>query len=85
MNFSMIKARIEEAREPGDRRRTSRHPVEIGAKVRELGFTKELLIAVSGYGQQDDRERSRKAGFDHHLVKPVDMLELLSLLKKVRA
>lgn len=58
---------------------------DVAMKVRELGFAKELLIAVSGYGQADDRERSRKAGFDHHLVKPVDMRELLSLLGSVRA
>ena len=31
-----------------------------------------LLIAVSGYGQDRDRELSREAGFDMHLVKPVD-------------
>jgi CheY-like chemotaxis protein/two-component sensor histidine kinase len=32
-----------------------------------------LLIAVTGYGQQSDRAQSRAAGFDHHLVKPVDI------------
>jgi two-component system CheB/CheR fusion protein len=37
------------------------------------------LIAVSGYGQEQDRRRSREAGFDHHLVKPVapDVLRTL--------
>jgi two-component system CheB/CheR fusion protein len=30
------------------------------------------MIALSGYGQPDDRRRSQAAGFDHHLVKPVD-------------
>ena len=30
-----------------------------------------MFIAVSGYGQEADRARSREAGFDHHLVKPV--------------
>jgi len=38
------------------------------------------LIAVSGYGQDIDRQRSREAGFDHHLVKPVDINVLLELL-----
>jgi len=37
MNFRMIKARIEEARDTSDRRRTSRLPVDPGARVRELG------------------------------------------------
>lgn len=31
------------------------------------------LIAITGYGQESDRERTRAAGFDAHLVKPVDM------------
>jgi PAS domain S-box-containing protein len=39
-----------------------------------------LIIAVSGYGQPDDLRRSREAGFDHHLVKPVDFDALLRLL-----
>lgn len=39
-----------------------------------------LLIAVSGYGRDEDRERSRSAGCEHHLVKPVDFDRLLALL-----
>ena len=39
-----------------------------------------LLIAVSGYGRPEDRERSRLAGCAHHLVKPVDFDRLLALL-----
>lgn len=39
-----------------------------------------LLVAISGYGQDEDRRRSREAGFDHHLVKPVDFNQLASLL-----
>jgi CheY-like chemotaxis protein/anti-sigma regulatory factor (Ser/Thr protein kinase) len=38
------------------------------------------LIAVSGYGQEEDRRRARTAGFDRHLTKPVDPEELLQLL-----
>jgi two-component system CheB/CheR fusion protein len=38
------------------------------------------LIAVSGYGQEEDRRRSRQAGFDHHLVKPVAPEALQKLL-----
>jgi len=38
------------------------------------------LIAVTGYGQQQDRQRSRDAGFDHHLVKPVQFDTLVELL-----
>lgn len=39
-----------------------------------------LLIAISGYGQKADEERSRDAGFDHHLVKPVELSALRSML-----
>jgi PAS domain S-box-containing protein len=36
------------------------------------------IIAVTGYGRANDRERSRQAGFDSHLVKPVDLNELIA-------
>lgn len=39
-----------------------------------------LLIALTGYGHPADRERAREAGFDHHMVKPPDVVELLELL-----
>ncbi|HUP23101.1 MAG TPA: PAS domain S-box protein [Thermoanaerobaculia bacterium] len=39
-----------------------------------------LLVAVTGWGQDSDRERSQQAGFDLHLVKPVDLAKLESLL-----
>jgi len=38
-----------------------------------------LLIALSGYGQAEHRESSRNAGFDHHLVKPIDTERLQAL------
>jgi len=39
-----------------------------------------LLVAVTGYGQEGDRHRSQKAGFDYHLVKPVDLDAVEKLL-----
>ena len=39
-----------------------------------------LIIALSGYGQEEDRRKSLEAGFDHHLIKPVDFDTLLALL-----
>lgn len=39
------------------------------------------MIAVTGYGSEEDRRRSREAGFDEHLTKPVDPLRLLQLLQ----
>lgn len=41
------------------------------------------LIAMTGYGQEEDIERSRKSGFDHHLVKPVSLATLQELLLKL--
>src|SRR5262249_20617258 len=55
---------------------------EVGATLRQHpGSARAQLIAVSGYGQAEDRERSRAAGFDLHLVKPVDPVEVLRLLE----
>ena len=42
------------------------------------------LIAVTGYGQEDDRAQTRAAGFNYHLVKPVNVTELLDLLAQVK-
>ena len=44
-----------------------------------------LLIALTGWGQPDDRLRVSAAGFDHHLLKPVDTNEMLALLLRPRA
>jgi CheY-like chemotaxis protein len=42
-----------------------------------------VLIACTGWGQPDDRRRSQDAGFDHHLVKPVNAREILQLLGRI--
>jgi DNA-binding response OmpR family regulator len=39
-----------------------------------------LLVALTGWGQEDDRRRGRDAGFDHHLVKPAEFGALQALL-----
>jgi CheY-like chemotaxis protein/two-component sensor histidine kinase len=49
--------------------------------IREQSWGRDmLLIAMTGWGQEADRQRSREAGFDHHLVKPVDLDALERLL-----
>jgi two-component system, chemotaxis family, CheB/CheR fusion protein len=46
---------------------------EVARRLRALPETKDaLLVAMTGWGQEEDRQRSREAGFDHHLVKPLD-------------
>lgn len=47
---------------------------------RQDGLTEALLIAVSGFGHDEARQRARQAGFNHHLVKPVALEALLRLL-----
>jgi len=42
-----------------------------------------VLVAVTGYGQQNDRTETRAAGFSHHLVKPVVPSELLAILEEI--
>jgi CheY-like chemotaxis protein len=41
-----------------------------------------VLIALTGWGQDQDRRRTREAGFDHHLVKPTDIQQLKRLLRE---
>jgi signal transduction histidine kinase/CheY-like chemotaxis protein len=54
---------------------------EVASHIRKEDWGRDaLLIAVTGWGQQEDRERSRAAGFDHHLTKPVDPDLLQELL-----
>jgi CheY-like chemotaxis protein len=43
------------------------------------------LVAVTGYGQPEDRRRALNAGFDAHVVKPVDPADLLALLAALHA
>ena len=57
---------------------------ELAPRLRAL--TPQLkLVAVTGYGQEDDRKRSRAAGFDDHLVKPVDFGQLQATLARYDA
>ena len=56
---------------------------EVARRLRADPATKDaLLIALSGYGQDEDRQRARDAGFDHHFVKPIEPSALLAWLAK---
>ena len=58
---------------------------ELAAAIRErLGDTIRLM-AMSGYGQPDDVRRSEAAGFDRHLIKPVDPRRLAAALRDIRS
>ena len=59
---------------------------EVARRLRAMPDLGDLtLIALSGYGREEDRVRSREAGMDHHLVKPVDLEALQALLAGVAA
>ncbi|MDR3633277.1 MAG: ATP-binding protein [Isosphaeraceae bacterium] len=55
---------------------------ELAQHLRREGFASATLIAISGYGQEQDIQRSRDAGIDHHLVKPIDFDSLLALVAR---
>jgi CheY-like chemotaxis protein len=57
---------------------------EVARRIRVLeGLQNVVLIAWTAYGQASDRERSLRAGFEHHLVKPVDLALLRGTLAAI--
>ncbi len=57
--------------------------LEVVRRLRQdLGLKQALLVALTGYGQEEDRRRSHEAGFDVHLVKPVDLNDIKDLLAR---
>ena len=57
---------------------------ELARRLRETGRASSLhLVALTGYGQPEDRERARAAGFDDHVTKPLDLETLERLLARV--
>ena len=58
------------------------HGYEVARRLRAQPATAGcLLVAVTGWGQENDRRRAREAGFDRHLVKPVDPDEIAAILE----
>jgi CheY-like chemotaxis protein len=58
---------------------------EVARRVRQLpDLNSVVLVALTGWGQQEDRRRSAEAGFDHHLVKPPNPADLANLLASLR-
>jgi signal transduction histidine kinase/ActR/RegA family two-component response regulator len=60
---------------------------EVARRIRAQGNhpKRPLLVALTGWGQEEDRRRSKEAGFDAHLVKPVDEAALSALLAAARS
>lgn len=58
---------------------------EVARCIRRMNLRQRpLIIALTGFGQESDRQMSRAAGFDHHLVKPVEPAELERLINDFR-
>ena len=60
--------------------------LEVARSLRARGEgPRPLLVAMTGFGQAEDRARTAAAGFDHHLTKPVDPKVLQSLMQTARS
>jgi DNA-binding response OmpR family regulator len=55
---------------------------EVARRIRDARGSGVLIIAITGWGQDEDRQRAREAGFDHHFTKPVDFAALLEVIDK---
>ena len=55
---------------------------DIARHLRERRGDEVLLVAITGWGQEDDRRRAQDAGFDHHFTKPADFDALLALIER---
>jgi CheY-like chemotaxis protein len=57
---------------------------EVARKIRAATWGQDVvLVALTGFGQPEDRMKSREVGFDHHLVKPVELSALMTLLEGI--
>jgi len=54
----------------------------VAAELRKQNLGGRMLVALTGYGEQQDKDRAQKAGFDHHLTKPIDPDTLQKLLAR---
>lgn len=60
--------------------------IELARRLRAQPQTNgTVLVAVTGWGKEEDRQRSREAGFDLHLVKPVEPDQILDEVRKAGA
>jgi DNA-binding response OmpR family regulator len=55
---------------------------DIARHVREHRGPEVLLVAITGWGQEEDRRKARDAGFDHHFTKPADFEALAKLIDR---
>ncbi len=57
---------------------------EVAGRIRQYPALRNVvLVALTGWGQEEDRHRTQHAGFDYHLIKPVDLDQLEAILRQV--
>ena len=57
---------------------------EVAKRIRQQPVLHNIvLVAMTGYGQETDQQRSQEAGFDHHLVKPVRFEQIQKILTTI--
>ena len=57
---------------------------EVASRLRKIpGLETTILVALTGWGQREDRRRTAEAGFDHHLVKPLEPETLECLISEL--
>ena len=71
---SRFVVRLPVLEEPGRNERGSE------ADVAHAATDGSVIVAITGWGQEDDKRRAREAGFDHHMVKPVEPAAIQSIL-----
>ena len=91
VDLSVAAVRAALGRPPGpleavrDRAAVVRFLIAPPGRLRRVeGLRRPLIIAISGYGLEEDRQRSRDAGIDHHLTKPVDIRTIAGLIEQPR-
>jgi CheY-like chemotaxis protein len=58
---------------------------DVASRIREQPWAGQAcLIALTGWGQDDDKDRARSAGFDHHLVKPLELDRIQQILAELK-
>jgi CheY-like chemotaxis protein len=55
---------------------------QVARSLRDEGYHDILIIALSGYGHEDDQQRSREAGIDYHMIKPADYRAIAELIAR---
>ncbi|MBV8487203.1 MAG: response regulator [Planctomycetaceae bacterium] len=55
---------------------------QVARNLRQEGFKDIVIIALSGYGQEEDRRRSQEAGMNYHVTKPADVKTISNLIAR---